>query len=113
MGYLNDPENTEETIDREGWLHTGDLGKIDESGFFYITGRQKVMKFNSVFDLFKIFDCIYELQEILITAGGENITPVLIEDNIKAELPCIGYAVLIGDKRKYLTVLLTISVRHF
>lgn len=86
MGYLNNPEKTAETIDEENWLHSGDIGRKDNEGFYYITGR---------------------IKELLITAGGENIAPVLMEDNIKAELPCISNAILIGDKKKFITVFLT------
>lgn len=50
------------------------------------------------------------LQEILITAGGENVAPVLIEDNIKAELPIISQAMVVGDRRKFLSILLTLKV---
>ncbi|KAL0279341.1 UNVERIFIED_CONTAM: hypothetical protein PYX00_000926 [Menopon gallinae] len=88
MGYLNDKEKTEETLDNEGWLHTGDLGKLDKDGYLFITGR---------------------LKEILITSGGENIAPVVIEQNIKAELPCLGQAVVICDKKKFLSLLVTLS----
>lgn len=51
------------------------------------------------------------LQEILITAGGENVAPVLIEDNIKAELPIISQAMVVGDRRKFLSILLTLKVK--
>ncbi|XP_068175831.1 long-chain-fatty-acid--CoA ligase ACSBG2-like isoform X2 [Antennarius striatus] len=88
MGYLNMPEKTEETLDAEGWLHSGDLGKHDKDGFLYITGR---------------------IKELIITAGGENIPPVLIEDAVKEALPLISNAMLIGDKRKFLSMLLTIK----
>ena len=50
------------------------------------------------------------VQEILITAGGENVAPVLLEDNIKAELPCVSQAMVVGDRRKFLSVLLTLKV---
>jgi len=89
MGYLNNLEKVKETIDEENWLHTGDVGKIDKDGFFYITGR---------------------IKELIITAGGENIAPVPIEDEIKTELPFIGTAMVIGDKKKFLSCLLTCQV---
>ncbi|KAJ9591843.1 hypothetical protein L9F63_001660, partial [Diploptera punctata] len=88
MGYLNDPERTSEVLDSENWLHSGDLGKIDKDGFVYVTGR---------------------LKELIITAGGENVAPVLIEEEVKKNLPCISNAMLIGDTRKFLTILLTIK----
>ncbi|XP_068165644.1 long-chain-fatty-acid--CoA ligase ACSBG2-like [Antennarius striatus] len=88
MGYLNMPEKTEETLDAEGWLHSGDLGKHDKDGFLFVTGR---------------------IKELIITAGGENIPPVLIEDAVKEALPLISNAMLIGDKRKFLSMLLTIK----
>ena len=87
MGYLNQPEKTAETIDKDGWLHTGDVGTVDEDGFFRITDRMK---------------------DIIITAGGKNITPSEIENALKFS-PYITDAVVIGDKRAYLTVLIMID----
>ncbi len=87
MGYLNLPEKTAETIDAEGWLHTGDVGVVDEDGFFRITDRMK---------------------DIIITAGGKNITPSEIENELKFS-PYVTDAVVIGDKRPYLTVIIMID----
>lgn len=85
MGYMGEEAKTAEALDEEGWLHSGDLGKIDEKGLVYITGR---------------------LKELLITAGGENVAPVPIEQVLKAELPVLSNAMLIGDQKKFLSILL-------
>lgn len=87
MGYLNLPEKTAETIDADGWLHTGDVGTVDDDGFFRITDRMK---------------------DIIITAGGKNITPSEFENELKFS-PYITDAVIIGDARKYLTVIIMID----
>jgi long-chain acyl-CoA synthetase len=87
IGYLNQPEKTAETIDAEGWLHTGDVGSVDEEGMFRITDRMK---------------------DIIITAGGKNVTPTEIENELKFS-PYITDAVVIGDKRPYLVVLIMID----
>jgi long-chain acyl-CoA synthetase len=87
MGYLNQPEKTAETIDKDGWLHTGDVGFIDNEGFVKITDRMK---------------------DIIITAGGKNITPSEIENQLKFS-PYISDAVVIGEKRPYLTCLVMID----
>ncbi len=87
MGYLNQPEKTAETIDAEGWLHTGDVGSVDAEGFFRISDRMK---------------------DIIITAGGKNITPSELENELKFS-PYVTDAVVIGDKRAYLTVLIMID----
>ena len=87
MGYLNQPEKTAETLDAKGWLHTGDVGSIDNEGFVRITDRMK---------------------DIIITSGGKNITPSEIENQLKFS-PYVSDAVVIGDKRPYLTCLLMID----
>jgi long-chain acyl-CoA synthetase len=87
MGYLNQPEKTAETIDPEGWLHTGDVGVMDADGYFRITDRMK---------------------DIIITAGGKNVTPSELENELKFS-PYITDAVVIGDARPYLTVIVMID----
>lgn len=89
MGYLKGEAQTKETIDEDGWLHSGDCGKIDEDGFMSITGR---------------------IKELIITAGGENVPPILIEDTIKEELPILSNVMVIGDRRKFLSALFTFRV---
>jgi long-chain acyl-CoA synthetase len=85
-GYLNKPDKTAEVL-RDGWLHTGDVGLIDNQGFVRITDR---------------------MRDIIITAGGKNITPSEIENQLKFS-PYISDAVVIGDKRNYLTCLIMID----
>jgi long-chain acyl-CoA synthetase len=87
VGYLNQPEKTAETIDADGWLHTGDVGQVDAEGVFRITDRMK---------------------DIIITAGGKNVTPSEIENDLKFS-PYITDAVVIGDARPYLVVLIMID----
>jgi len=82
-GYYNKPEETAATIDAEGWLHTGDIGLIDQDGFLKITDRKK---------------------DIIVTAGGKNIAPQPIENQLKAE-PLLLNAVVLGDKRPFPVVL--------
>lgn len=89
MGYLFNPEKTLEAIDPQGWLHSGDLGVLDPNGVFRVTGR---------------------LKDIIITAGGENVAPIPIEEAIKRELPCVSNAMLIGDQKKFISCLLTMKV---
>jgi long-chain acyl-CoA synthetase len=86
-GYWNKPDKTAETISADGWLRTGDVGRIDNQGFVTITGRVK---------------------DIIITAGGKNITPAEIENRLKFS-PYISDAVVIGDKRKFLSCLIMID----
>ncbi|XP_012584951.1 PREDICTED: long-chain-fatty-acid--CoA ligase ACSBG2 isoform X2 [Condylura cristata] len=88
MGYLEKEAATMEAIDEEGWLHSGDLGKLDKQGFLYITGR---------------------IKEMLITAGGENVAPVPIENKVKEKIPIISNAMLVGDKLRFLSILLTLK----
>jgi long-chain acyl-CoA synthetase len=86
LGYYKEPEATAEAL-KDGWLCSGDLGAFDKDGFLSITGRKK---------------------EIIITAGGKNIAPKNIEAMIK-QSPLVGEAVVIGDRRKYLTALVTLD----
>ncbi|XP_063242688.1 long-chain-fatty-acid--CoA ligase ACSBG2 isoform X3 [Bacillus rossius redtenbacheri] len=91
MGYLNDEASTRASVDGEGWLHSGDIGRQDDCGFIYVLGR---------------------LKEIIITSGGENVPPMQIENEVKKELPIVSHAFLVGDKRKFLSVLLTFKTEQ-
>ena len=86
MGYWKAPEQTAEIL-RDGWLHTGDIGRLDDDGFFWITGR---------------------IKDIIITAGGKNVSPAAIENRLKFS-PHVSDAMVVGDGRRYLTVLIVIN----
>ena len=99
MGYMYMPDKTAETIDEEGFLHSGDIGEFDDnndsdipkgpSGFMKITGR---------------------IKELIITAGGENVPPVLIENEMKAAMVALSNCMVIGDKRKFLSMVVSLRV---
>ena len=86
-GYLNRPDLTAELIDSGGWLHTGDIGSLDEDGFLSVVDRKK---------------------ELIITAGGENVSPAAIENLLVAH-PLVGQALAFGDRRPYVVALLTLD----
>jgi long-chain-fatty-acid--CoA ligase ACSBG len=89
LGYLGRREETAETFNEEGYLTTGDIAEVHSTGFARITGR---------------------LKELIITAGGENVAPVLIEDIIHDVMPFVEHVVLIGDKQKYVTCLMILGM---
>jgi long-chain acyl-CoA synthetase len=86
--YRNAPDKTAEAIDADGWLHTGDIGSIDDDGFLRIVDRKK---------------------EIIINAAGKNMSPANIEAAIKSSSPLIGQAICIGDGRRYNTALIVLD----
>ncbi|HUR48831.1 MAG TPA: AMP-dependent synthetase/ligase [Acidimicrobiales bacterium] len=86
-GYLDDPEKTAEALDDEGWLHTGDIGVLDDAGYLKIVDRKK---------------------ELIITAGGKNISPANLENALKS-FPLIGQAAVIGDRRPYISALIVLD----
>jgi long-chain acyl-CoA synthetase len=85
-GYAKDPEATAETL-HDGWLHTGDLGEFDADGYLTITGRKK---------------------DIIITAGGKNVAPTLLEGGLRNH-PLVSEAVVIGDRRRFLSALVSLD----
>jgi long-chain acyl-CoA synthetase len=86
-GYWQDEPATAEVLERDGWFHTGDLGEIDDEGFVRITGRKK---------------------EILVTAGGKNVAPAVLEDRLRAH-PLVDQCMVVGDGRPFIAALLTLD----
>jgi long-chain acyl-CoA synthetase len=86
-GYLNDPEKTAEALSEDGWLHTGDIGEFDDEGYLRIVDRKK---------------------ELIITAGGKNISPANLEAALKS-IPLVGQGAVIGDKRPFLSAMLVLD----
>jgi long-chain acyl-CoA synthetase len=87
QGYHKDAEATREALDGEGWLHSGDIGELGADGFLRITDRKK---------------------ELLITSGGKNIGPQILEGKLR-QIPAVSQAVVVGDRRHYLAALLTLD----
>ena len=86
-GYYKDPDATTHTVGEDGWLHTGDIGRVDDDGYYYIIDRKK---------------------HIIITAGGKNLTPANIENEVKAQESLISQVHVHGDRRPYLTAIVTV-----
>ncbi|MGH1562632.1 AMP-dependent synthetase/ligase [Mumia sp. DW29H23] len=86
-GYWNAPEATAAAIDEDGWFHTGDVGEIDSEGFISITGRKK---------------------EIIVTAGGKNVVPAVLEDRIRAHV-LVSQAVVVGEGKPFVAALITLD----
>ncbi|MGH2685361.1 MAG: AMP-dependent synthetase/ligase, partial [Actinomycetota bacterium] len=87
QGYLNDPGKTAEALDADGWLHSGDIGELDDDGYFRIVDRKK---------------------ELIITAGGKNISPANLEAALKM-IPLVGQAAAIGDQRPFVSALVVLD----
>ena len=87
QGYLKEPEKTAEALDDDGWLHSGDIGVVDEDGYFKIVDRKK---------------------ELIITAGGKNISPANLEAALKM-IPLVGQAAAIGDQRPFVSALVVLD----
>ena len=87
-GYYKDEKATSETVDSEGWLHSGDVGEFDQFNYLKITDRKK---------------------DLIITAGGKNIAPQELENRLKSKAPIVSQVVVIGDRRPFLTCLLTLD----
>jgi long-chain acyl-CoA synthetase len=87
QGYWRNPEATAEAIDGDGWFHTGDLGTLDDEGYLRITGRKK---------------------ELIVTAGGKNVAPAVLEDRLRAH-PLVSQGLVIGDRMPFIAALITID----
>ena len=86
-GYWRNPEATREALDEDGWLHTGDTGELDSDGFVRITGRKK---------------------ELIVTAGGKNVAPAVLEDRVRAHR-LVSQALVVGDGKPYVAALVTLD----
>lgn len=86
-GYWRNQEKTAEAFDDEGWFHTGDLGSLDDDGYLRITGR---------------------IKELIVTAGGKNVSPVLLEDQVRAH-PLVSQCIAVGEKRPFIAALVTLD----
>ena len=86
-GYWHNDTDTREALDPDGWFHSGDIGKIDEDGYLAITGRKK---------------------ELIVTAGGKNVAPAVLEDRIRADV-LIDQAIVVGDGKPFIACLVTID----
>jgi long-chain acyl-CoA synthetase len=90
-GYWNNPDATAEVLDEQRWFHTGDLGSLDADGYLTITGRKK---------------------EIIVTAGGKNVAPAVLEDRLRAN-PLVSQCLVVGDQQPFIAVLVTIDEEAF
>jgi long-chain acyl-CoA synthetase len=86
-GYWNNPAATKETLDADGWLLTGDLGSLDDEGFLRVTGRKK---------------------ELIVTAGGKNVAPAVLEDRLRAH-PLVSQCMVVGDGKPFIACLITLD----
>ncbi|MFW0783304.1 AMP-dependent synthetase/ligase [Gordonia sp. CPCC 206044] len=91
VGYRNLPQQTADAFSDDGWLRTGDLGRIDDDGYVHVLGR---------------------IKELIINSSGKNMSPVAIEDAIGAESPLIGQIVVVGDRRNYNVALVVLDADH-
>jgi long-chain acyl-CoA synthetase len=87
QGYWHNPQATAECIDADGWFRTGDLGELDDEGYLRITGRKK---------------------EIIVTAGGKNVAPAVLEDRLRAH-PLVSQSVVVGDRQPFIAALVTVD----
>jgi long-chain acyl-CoA synthetase len=86
-GYWQNEAATKDTLDADGWIHTGDIGSLDDEGFLQITGRKK---------------------ELIVTAGGKNVSPAVLEDRLRAH-PLVSQCMVVGDNRPYVAALVTLD----